>query len=162
MDLLILATLALAAVALLLTFRRRSPVAAATALPARTVLQAAPRAPGRMPLASPHRIANPRRAARPDVKVWILRASPRCELTYSLLDGHRYHTEDAVPLPSVGCNLTDCQCHYEPISDTRRGERRDGEDRRALVRFEMRSDRRGSRQARERRNSDMWQHASLR
>lgn len=109
--------------------------------------------------APPARIANPRRAQRPDVAVWVLRASPACELTREFLHNRRYRTEEAVALPAVGCSLADCRCRYEPVTESRRRERHHTDDRRDAVRFESRTDRRGHQ---ERRNNDVWQHGSLR
>ena len=150
MQTLILATLALAAVALVVSLVRRLQLQAAGS----AVGIAGPAAAA--PLA---RITHPRRANRPDVSVWILRASPACELTREFLHNRRYRTDEAVALPAVGCNLSDCRCRYEPVSDSRRRERRFTEDRRNAIRFESRSDRRGRQ---ERRNNDVWQHGSLR
>lgn len=147
METLILSTLALAAIALAWSFRRtpaRAPVRRTTPV------AVAPAMPGR--------ISNPRRANRPDVKVWVLHASPTCELTRDILHGRRYRTEEAVALPAVGCNLSDCRCRYEPISDTRRRERRNEDDRRNAIRFETRTDRRDQTNRRQ----DIWQHGSLR
>jgi hypothetical protein len=152
METLILSTLALTAVALVVSLRRRNdtmvPAAAAQA-------PIAAAAHGAMP----SRIANPRNAKRPDVKVWTLVASPACELTREFMHGRRYRTEDAVALPAVGCNLSDCRCRYEPVSDTRRRERRHAANRRNAIRFEAGTDRRAGG---DRRQNDIWQHGSLR
>ena len=151
MQTLIFATLALASVALVVGLVRRLQLQAAG-----SAVGAA--APGAVSAPLP-RITNPRRANRPDVSVWILRASPACELTREFLHNRRYRTDEAVALPAVGCNLADCRCRYEPVSDTRRRERRFSDDRRNAIRFESRTDRRGRQ---ERRNNDVWQHGSLR
>jgi hypothetical protein len=154
MQTLILASLALAAVALVWNLRRR--LVAQLAGP-----EVAARAAGR-PAAAPAavvRIANPRRANRPDVKVWVLKADARCELTHEFLHNRRYRTEEAVALPAVGCNLSGCHCRYEPVSDTRRRDRRHDDERRNAIRFEQRTDRRGHQ---DRRQNDVWQHGSLR
>ena len=150
MQTLILATLALAAVALVWNLRRR-PEAQLAGRNAANLPAAAP--------AAPARIANPRRANRPDVKVWVLKADPSCELTREFLHNRRYRTDEAVALPAVGCNLADCRCRYEPVSDTRRRERRHDDDRRNAIRFETRTDRRARP---DRRQNDVWQHGSLR
>lgn len=151
MQALILATLALVAAALVLSLVRSLPLQAAGAADGIAGPAAAP-----APLA---RITNPRRAQRPDVSVWVLHAAPACELTREFLHNRRYRTDEAVALPAVGCNLADCRCRYEPVTDSRRRERRFRDDRRNAIRFESRTDRR-TRQ--ERRNNDVWQHGSLR
>jgi hypothetical protein len=154
MQTLILTVLALAAMALCLSFRR----SVVTAAP----LRIAPRpnriaAPSRIPTVS--RCVHPRQANRPDVQVWVLRASNACTLTREMLDGRRYPTETAPALPGVGCRQQDCQCHYQPLTEARRRERRRGEDRRDQFRFEKRSDRR---RHDDRRQNDQWRHAALR
>jgi hypothetical protein len=151
MQTLILATLALAAVALVLGLRRRPEPQSASR-------NTAPRLAA-TPSSAPVRISNPRRANRPDVKVWVLKADAQCELTREFLHNRRYATADAVALPAVGCNLSGCRCRYEPVSDTRRRERRHDDERRNAVRFETRSDRRLQQ---DRRQNDVWQHGSLR
>ena len=93
-------------------------------------------------VATPVRIIHPARANRPDVHAWILRASPECELTHSMLHNHRFSTEAAPPLPTIGCRLTDCRCRYDAILATRRHERRQKSDRRDAFRFQARADRR--------------------
>ncbi|HKX88116.1 MAG TPA: hypothetical protein VJM13_02820 [Sphingopyxis sp.] len=146
MDLLILATLALAAIIVFRLTRRTAAVAVAgRSAPVPTVDT------------TPRRITSPRRAGRPDVNVWILRACPQCDLTHSLLNGHRYLTAEAPTLPGMGCQLSSCECRYEPVRDTRRGERREGEDRRDAIRFESKRDRRLHP---DRRESDGWRHAN--
>ena len=103
--------------------------------------------------ASPVRVINPARANRPDVQAWILRACPRCELTHSMLNNHRFSTEAAPPLPTIGCRLTDCNCRYDAIlSGARRTERREKGERRGSFRFEARADRR----RRDERREDGW------
>lgn len=149
MQTLILATLALAAVALVWSLRRRP-----TLQPARS-----PDVRDSDTPAVPARIANPRRANRPDVKVWLLRADPGCELTREFLHNHRYRTDEAVALPAMGCDLSGCRCRYEPVSDTRRRERRNDDERRNAIRFETRTDRRLHL---DRRQNDVWQHGSQR
>lgn len=100
---------------------------------------------------SPVRVIHPARANRPDVHAWILRASPECELTHSMLNNHRYSTEAAPPLPTIGCRLTDCRCHYDTILSTRRTDRRQaGNDRRGMFRFGARGDRRQHAERRDR------------
>ena len=108
MQILLFATLALAALGLAWSFRRPAPASAAS----RPTRQLAPTT-----VTVPGRIANPRRANRADVKVWVLQASPACELTREFLHGRRYRTEEAVALPAMGCNLAGCTCHYEPAGD---------------------------------------------
>jgi hypothetical protein len=144
MQTFILVTLALTALPLVLSFRRRPAPAANLQATANPV---------------PQRISNPRRANRPDVKVWVLHASPACELTREFLHGRRYKAAEAVALPAVGCDRATCGCHYLPVSDTRRRERRLSENRRNAIRFENRSDRRAQN---DRRAIDVWQHGSLR
>lgn len=146
MDLLILATLALAAAVLLRWTRRTPALAHATRAAANATQDSVPR-----------RITSPRRAGRADVSVWVLHACPDCDLTHSLLNGHRYLTAEAPSLPGMGCNLSTCQCRYEPVRNARRGERREGEDRREMIRFQSNNERR---RYPDRRESDGWRHAN--
>jgi hypothetical protein len=105
--------------------------------------QAAGRTRDAVLASSPSRVINPARAGRPDVKAWILRASPECELTHSMLHNHRFNTDAAPPLPTIGCRLTDCRCHYDAIlSGARRTDRRERSERRDEFRFEAHGDRR--------------------
>ena len=104
------------------------------------------------------RVINPRHAS-PKAKVWVLRACPECTLTKSLLDGRRYKTEEAQPLPLIGCRQHDCRCRYEPVMEARRGERREGQERRDEVRFETKRDRRYSNDRRHTNND--WTHNTL-
>jgi hypothetical protein len=140
MEILVLVALGSCAATALLFMRRRT------------------RARTPQPAAAPRRIINPSRAGRPEVHAWLLRASPDCELTYSMLHNRRYSTEAAPPLPTIGCRLTECRCHYEAILETRHVERRERSDRRAELRFEASDDRRGRAQRRQR---DGWTAASL-
>jgi hypothetical protein len=125
MDLLIFAALGFCA--LIAAFALRRPHAA----PAHAAVAA-----------TPARIVHPARANRPDVQAWILRASPECDLTHALLHNHRYSTEAAPPLPTIGCRLTECRCRYDAILNVRRSERRQQPDRRDGFRFDLRGDRR--------------------
>jgi hypothetical protein len=149
MDLLILATLALAAAMLYRLMRRNASPALANVTMARS---------NEAPSAAPRRITSPRRAGRPDVSVWVLHACPQCDLTYDLLNGHRYLTAEAPSLPGMGCELSSCQCRYEPVRETRRNERREGEDRRDLIRFQSNNERR---RHQDRRESNGWRHANV-
>jgi hypothetical protein len=130
---------------LLLRVWRREPVAVDNAASA-------------APLA-PRRITNPRRLAPSDVKVWTLRACSHCDLTHSLLDGHRYTTEKAPALPGMGCDLSHCACRYEPVSESRSSERRHSDERRDQIRFQAKADRR---RHQDRRESDGWRHTLVR
>jgi len=111
------------------------------------------------PAPLPRRIANPRLARRPEISVWLLRASPGCELS-PMLDGRRFATGEAIPLPMPGCRLTGCECRYEPVANRRRHhERRNVEERRGALRFDASDERRGHA---ERRGADAWTLASTR
>lgn len=125
----------------------------------RRLFQREPEFVAEAPPQPPRRITSPRRAGRPEVKVWVLHACPQCDLTHSLLHHHRYPTEQAPSLPGMGCDLVACECRYEPVRDTRRGERRRTADRRDLIRFKSGPDRR---RHPDRRESDGWRHAGLR
>jgi hypothetical protein len=149
MDILILATLALAAAMLYRLTRANAAPALARVSQARSTEASS---------AAPRRITSPRRAGRPDVSVWVLHACPQCDLTYDLLNGHRYPTAEAPALPGMGCDLSSCQCRYEPVRDSRRDERREGEDRRDLIRFPSNNERR---RHQDRRESNGWRHASV-
>ena len=149
MDILILATLALAAAMLYRLTRRNASPALAHVTMSRS---------NEAPSAAPRRITSPRRAGRPDVSVWILQACPQCDLTHDLLNGHRYLTAEAPSLPGMGCDLANCECRYQPVRDTRRNERRHGNDRRDLIRFQSTNERRLHP---DRRESDGWRHANI-
>jgi hypothetical protein len=133
MDLPTLAPLALATL-LLWGWRRNAaspaPVAAANRAhrPARDAL------PGT-------RVTHPARAGRDEIRTWVLRASRDCAIARAGLDGHRFGAGDAMPLPTLGCRIATCRCHYEPATERRARERREPE-RRSLPRLEARSDRR--------------------
>jgi hypothetical protein len=143
MELVIFTALGMCTLVALAALRR--PVPGAAARP-----QAAGRTGDAVTASSPPRIINPARANRPDVQAWILRACPQCELTHSLLHNHRFSSEAAPPLPTIGCRLTDCNCRYDAIlSGARRTDRREQGERRGSFRFEARTDRRRRNERRE-------------
>jgi hypothetical protein len=136
MDLPTLAPLALAAL-LVWTWRR----VAASPLPA-TVANRAHRpscAPRHTQVSE--RVTHPAHAGRDEIRTWVLRASRDCAIARAGLDGQRFGTSDAMPLPTLGCRSATCRCHYEPATEQRSSERREPE-RRSLTRLEARSDRR--------------------
>ena len=136
MELLIFTALGMCTLVAFAALRRPAPRPA-------TRPQAAGRTREAVTAASPARVINPARANRPDVRAWILRASPECELTHSMLHNHRFDTAAAPPLPTIGCRLTDCRCRYDAVvGGARRAERRERSDRRAQFRFEQSTDRR--------------------
>ena len=149
MDILILATLALAAAMIYRLTRGSSAPALVQISETRT---------NEAPSAAPRRITSPRRAGRPDVSVWVLHACPQCELTHDLLNGHRYLTAEAPSLPGMGCDLANCDCRYQPVRNSRRGERRHSNDRRDAIRFQSNNERR---RHSDRRESDGWRHANV-
>lgn len=53
------------------------------------------------------------------------------------LDGHRVGAESASPTPLPQCDRNDCHCSYRLLPEQRKGPRRSGEERRELVRFEV-------------------------
>jgi hypothetical protein len=146
MSILLIAAMAVLAMSALWLGRRRRVGA---------VLAGSPRAP-RLPL--PRRVTNPRLLGDEAPAIWVLRACPQCELTYRF-NGRLFAAEDAIPLPMPGCLLTRCQCRYEPAGDRRRGDRREGADRRDALRFEARADRRAWRN---RRGDDPWSAPGVR
>ncbi|MGH8122271.1 MAG: hypothetical protein ACREPT_05820 [Rudaea sp.] len=56
--------------------------------------------------------------------------------------GKTFEAASAPPVPLPGCSRADCRCHYERVVDRRRGERRTGEDRREVIRYQIEGDRR--------------------
>lgn len=100
----------------------------------------------------PSRILNPSRLPASAGRTFVLRASPGCELT-SYLDGRRFAREAAPALPMPGCRQGSCACRYEPAGERRRAERRETNERREAIRFELRDDRRAKR---ERRDTGAW------
>ena len=152
MELIIFTALGMCMLVALATLRR--PAAPAPARP-----QAGGRTRDAVLASSPVRVINPARANRPDVQAWILRACPECELTHSMLNNHRFATESAPPLPTIGCRLTDCRCRYDAVlAGARRTERRERSERRAAFRFDARGDRRNRSERRE----DAWGSAQVR
>ena len=128
---------ALGSCAALALWPLRRPAPRTSALP-----RAADRTHDAVLARSPTRITRPSHANRPEVQAWILRASPACELTHSLLDGRRYTAAEAPTLPTIGCRLTDCHCRYDAVLSARRRERRTQDERRGTFRFGTGGDRR--------------------
>ena len=150
MELIIFTALGMCMLVALAALRRPAERSAGRT-PARP--QAAGRTRDAVLASSPVRVINPARAGRPDVQAWILRACPQCELTHSMLNNHRFSTEAAPPLPTIGCRLTDCNCRYDAIlSGARRTDRRAHGERRAAFRFGTGNDRR----RRSERRDDGW------
>ncbi|HEY8012036.1 MAG TPA: hypothetical protein VIE67_13680 [Rudaea sp.] len=56
--------------------------------------------------------------------------------------GKTFEAASAPPLPLPGCSRAACRCHYERVADRRRGQRRSGDDRREVIRFQTEGDRR--------------------
>ena len=97
---------------------------------------------------APVRILNPAKLPASAGRLFVLRASPGCELT-SYLDGRRFARDAAPVLPMPGCRHANCNCRYEAAGERRRGERRETNERREAIRFEPRDDRRARRERRE-------------
>jgi hypothetical protein len=60
-------------------------------------------------------------------KTWhavTIAAGPRCCAPAKQLEGHRFLSKDAPPLPLKGCARTDCTCRYQHYDDRRKGPRR--------------------------------------
>ena len=51
-------------------------------------------------------------------------AGPRCCAAARELDGQRFLSKEAPPLPLPDCKRTDCSCHYQHHDDRRKGPRR--------------------------------------
>lgn len=146
MELIIFTALGMCTLIALVAARRAAPRTAVRPL-------AAGRTRDAVLASSPSRISNPARARRPEVQAWILRACPQCELTHAMLNNHRFSTETAPPLPTIGCRLTDCDCRYDPVvAGARRTERRERNERRGAFRFDLR----GNRRDRAERRADGW------
>lgn len=74
----------------------------------------------------------------------VLRTSPDgcdCE-TARQFAGKTFDRATAPRLPLAGCSRSDCRCRLEAISDRRRRPRRESADRRDLIRFSNKGDRR--------------------
>jgi hypothetical protein len=56
--------------------------------------------------------------------------------------GLRKKAQDCAALPLSDCNSTTCKCHYRPIFDSRKRQRRQDLDRRNAIRFDAGEDRR--------------------
>ena len=120
----------------------RTPAAAPATVPA-----SEPRSPARTASALPaHRVIDPKREKVSEGTVWQLRADPKCGTRR--FHGRRYATVDSIALHILGCDIGSCTCCYKPVRDSRAAERREGNDRRDTLRFEMRNDRRVGRNRR--------------
>ena len=73
--------------------------------------------------------------------------------------GKTFDRATAPKLPLAGCARSDCQCRFEAIADRRRKPRRESLDRRGLIRFSTKADRRIC--ADRRRPNAVWQSHSL-
>ena len=87
------------------------------------------------------RVSNPQlRQARTMADVWTLQPCNAACSTARVLANRRIATDDTVPLPLSGCSQN-CQCHYRPLTNQRRIERRSGSSRRELFRLDAAGDR---------------------
>lgn len=85
--------------------------------------------------------------------VWELRRAPNCQARHAV-NGPRLATADTVALAVPGKQA--CDCHYRPLKDLRKRERRQQLDRRDALRFDLeRADRRLGDRAR-RRDERVW------
>jgi hypothetical protein len=69
-------------------------------------------------------VTDPRQAGRSASTLWQLHASPGCPLTRAVLDGRRFRADEAIPLPTLGCRLATCRCHYTAVDDDQRASER--------------------------------------
>jgi hypothetical protein len=101
----------------------------------------------------PKRVTNPKdHKDLRTLKIWELKTDDtptKCTWAREW-SNRRFPTNDAIPLPAVGCTQ-DCRCKYKPVPDTRHRKRRDGGAEGGLD-FNASGDRR----ARGRRKEDSW------
>lgn len=119
--------------------------------PARALAAAA-----RSPIRPPLRLSDPRTQGQSISPVWQLRHAPACRNRHGIaLSGRRLALADTVPLSAPGKPA--CDCHYQPLPDQRRGERRQHSDRRAALRFDLRHGNRRQPAHSRRRGEQIWQ-----
>ncbi|TLY49433.1 MAG: hypothetical protein E6K53_13695 [Gammaproteobacteria bacterium] len=110
---------------------------------------------------APQPAMHPARAPRNTAYLLVLRTDAggcSCE-TARHFAGKTFDRATAPKLPLAGCSSTDCRCRFEAIADRRRRPRREASDRRGLIRFSTKSDRRIC--ADRRRPNAVWQSHSL-
>lgn len=93
----------------------------------------------------PNKVLNPRSyAGVKSILAWEFMApnlSQACQFARDNA-GLRRSALACTPLPEPHCNSGACLCHYRPIFDERRRQRRDAHDRRAEYRMDDKGDRR--------------------
>lgn len=118
------------------------------------------RAP-RVTAADRMRITDPKRQARSVSRLWQLHANGCQYAAAKRLGGRRLDIDDTVPLAQAGAGSLGCRCYYRPLADSRRRARRGGDDRRAVLRFQLQGGER--REHRERRlYREAWGEGRLR
>lgn len=87
----------------------------------------------------PAKVANPARyAGIKSVAAWEFLA-PNLSTACSFARKHdriRMPAGDCTPLPLADCGSKTCECHYRPVIDGRRGQRRQDSDRRTAYRMD--------------------------
>jgi len=101
------------------------------------------------------RITDPRTQNPDGHRLWQLQTNGCQCISARRLGGRRLDVEDTEPVARAGSGSATCRCYYRPITDARRQPRREGEDRRAELRFDLaRGDRRM--QGERRRFGEAW------
>ena len=100
-------------------------------------------------------------ARRSSTNLLVLRTGPGgCSCAASRqFSGKTFDRASAPKLPLASCARADCECRFEAIADRRRNPRRMSADRRDLIRFATKSDRRISTDRR--RLNAVWESHSL-
>jgi hypothetical protein len=134
--------------------RRQAPQAAPFAAGPRAEPRKMPVAePRKMPVAEPSKVSAtaPSKASTPPAQHWgkrLVVAADACPVARQQADRH-FPIGKLPTLPLKGCDHANCTCHLVPLGERRsNNERRHGEERREMARFEAPEDRRSGQQRR--------------
>ena len=91
------------------------------------------------PLSKP--AAGVKSAARTTVTLRVPDPKCACEFARRIV-GKTFEPDDAPKLPLAGCGLIECRCRYDTVTERRGKVQRKAEERRDLIRFETKDNRR--------------------